>query len=245
MRVPEAVVGTTSPRVKSWLREQLADPTGKAGEVDLVGVSVGYDQQAVLENVSLFIARGEFVCVEGPSGSGKTTLLKLLYGSLPPWRGAALVDGVDVGSLRPRHLSRFRRQLGCVFQSYELLPHLSAFENVLLPLQLAHMNLNRPVERARDALELVGLSDKTDALPRELSGGQQQRVAIARAIAHEPRILLADEPTGNLDSASTAEVMAAFEAYRQQGGTVVMATHDQDLRDRHAVKVVSILDGAA
>jgi len=215
------------------------------GEVRLNEVSVGYGDEAVLQNVTLEIDRGEFVCVEGPSGVGKTTLLNLLYGSLRPWSGQAKVDGVDLGRLRSRHVSRFRRKLGCVFQSYELLPHLTALENVLLPLQLAHLRVSRPKERALDALEVVGLSDKAASMPAELSGGQQQRVAIARGIAHEPRILLADEPTGNLDTESTDDVMSAFEAYHEQGGTVVLATHDERLRDRHARKIVRIVPRAA
>ena len=142
-------------------------------------------------------------------------------------------------------MSRFRRRLGCVFQSYELLPHLTALENVLLPLQLAQMAIDGPDERAEEALDAVGLSDKVDAFPQELSGGQQQRVAIARAIAHEPRILLADEPTGNLDVVATNEVMRAFEAFHEAGGTVIMATHDETLRDRHATHVLRISPRAA
>jgi cell division transport system ATP-binding protein len=215
------------------------------GEVRLRGVSVGYGDQPVLEDVSLDVDRGEFLCVEGPSGAGKTTLLRLLYGSLPLMTGLAVVDGVDVGQLRPRHMSRFRRRLGCVFQSYELLPHLTALQNVLLPLQLAHHAIDSPGERAAEALEVVGLDDKAGSLPEELSGGQQQRVAIARAIAHEPSILLADEPTGNLDPVATAEVMRAFEAFHGEGGTVIMATHDESLRDRYARRVVRIALGAA
>ncbi len=245
MSVPGWVLGTSSRGKAAWDADYPTDARAGLGEVLLTGVTVGYDQEAILKDVSLKIARGEFVCVEGPSGVGKTTLLNLLYGTLRPWAGRAVVDGIELGSLRRRHVSRFRRQLGCVFQSYELLPHLTAHENVLLPLQLAHLNLSHPTERARDALEVVGLSDKVDSLPNELSGGQQQRVAIARAIAHEPRILLADEPTGNLDSESTADVMRAFEAYHKEGGTVVMATHDEELRDRHARKLVRILPRAA
>jgi cell division transport system ATP-binding protein len=221
------------------------DPTGR-GEIRLIDVTVGYgDDDTVLDRMSLEVDRGEFLCVEGASGAGKTTLLRLLYGSLLPREGTAVVDGVDLGQLRPRHVSRFRRRLGCVFQSYELLPHLTARENVLLPLQLAQMAIDEPDGRADEALEVVGLSDKVDSLPHELSGGQQQRVAIARAIAHEPSILLADEPTGNLDAAATAEVMRAFRTYHELGGTLVMATHDETLRDRYAERVIRIAPRAA
>ena len=219
--------------------ERAGEQAGR-GEIRLTDVSVGYGDDMVLERVSLDVERGEFLCVEGRSGAGKTTLLRLLYGSLQPRAGQAVVDGVDLGQLRPRQVSRFRRRLGCVFQSYELLPHLTARENVLLPLQLAQMAIDGPSERAEDALDAVGLADKADSLPLELSGGQQQRVAIARAIAHEPAILLADEPTGNLDPAATAEVMRAFETFHEQGGTVIMATHDETLRDRYARRVIRI-----
>ena len=244
MSVPARVHGGHPSGGLAWEAEG-DDVVGGRGEVLLSDVSVGYGDGLVLENVSLEVQRGEFICLEGASGAGKTTLLRLLYGSLPPRTGVAMVDGVDLGHLRQRHVSRFRRRLGCVFQSYELLPHLTTLENVLLPLQLAQMGIDGPAERAAEALEMVGLSDKADSLPQELSGGQQQRVAIARAIAHEPAILLADEPTGNLDTASTVEVMRAFQAFHAEGGTVIMATHDESLRDQFAQRVVRITPRAA
>jgi cell division transport system ATP-binding protein len=234
-----------SPLGGSAREEDRAGEDAGRGEIRLTEVSVGYGDDAVLSSVSLDVERGEFLCVEGPSGAGKTTLLRLLYGSLPPLSGVAVVDGVDLGQLRSRHVSRFRRRLGCVFQSYELLPHLTARENVLLPLQLAQMAIDHPETRADEALEMVGLVDKADSFPPDLSGGQQQRVAIARAIAHEPTILLADEPTGNLDLDSTADVMRAFQAFNEQGVTVVMATHDEALRDRYAERVIRISPRAA
>jgi len=244
MSVPARVHGGHPSGGLAWEAEG-DDVVGGRGEVLLSDVSVGYGDGLVLENVSLEVQRGEFICLEGASGAGKTTLLRLLYGSLPPRTGVAMVDGVDLGHLRQRHVSRFRRRLGCVFQSYELLPHLTTLENVLLPLQLAQMGIDGPAERAAEALEMVGLSDKADSLPQELSGGQQQRVAIARAIAHEPAILLADEPTGHLDSVCAADVLRAFEAYHEEGGTVIMATHDEALRERHAQRVVRIAPWAA
>jgi cell division transport system ATP-binding protein len=244
MNVPSGAHGDLPFGGSAWEDERADDEVGR-GKIELSEVSVGYGDETVLENVSLQVERGEFLCVEGPSGAGKTTLLRLLYGSLLPRAGMAVVDGVDLGSLRPRHVSRFRRRLGCVFQSYELLPHLTARQNVLLPLQLAQMAIDEPDERADQALDMVGLSDKAGTVPPELSGGQQQRVAIARAIAHEPSILLADEPTGNLDLASTAEVMRAFQAFHDEGGTVIMATHDESLRDRYARRVIRIVPRAA
>ncbi len=244
MSVPREWVRGDLPLGGAASEDDHADDVGR-GEVRLTGVSVGYGEQPVLQGMSLEVDRGDFLCVEGPSGAGKTTLLRLLYGSLLPMTGVAVVDGVDLGQLRPRHMSRFRRRLGCVFQSYELLPHLTALENVLLPLQLAQIAIDVPGDRAAEALEMVGLDDKAESLPHELSGGQQQRVAIARAIAHEPAILLADEPTGNLDPVATAEVMRAFEVFHEQGGTVIMATHDESLRDRYARRVVRIAPRAA
>jgi cell division transport system ATP-binding protein len=244
MNVPSGAHGDLPFGGSAWEDERADDEVGR-GKIELSEVSVGYGDDTVLENVSLQVERGEFLCVEGPSGAGKTTLLRLLYGSLLPRAGVAVVDGVDLGSLRPRHVSRFRRRLGCVFQSYELLPHLTARQNVLLPLQLAQMAIDEPDGRADQALDMVGLSDKAGSVPPELSGGQQQRVAIARAIAHEPSILLADEPTGNLDPASTAEVMRAFQAFHDEGGTVIMATHDESLRDRYARRVIRIVPRAA
>ena len=245
MIVPEWAHGDPPYGGSAWEEEGRAGDEAGRGEIRLSDVSVGYGEDTVLEAVSLEVERGEFLCVEGPSGAGKTTLLRLLYGSLPPRTGVAVVDGVDLGQLRPRQMSRFRRRLGCVFQSYELLAHLTARENVLLPLQLAQITIDGPGERAVDALDAVGLADKANSLPLELSGGQQQRVAIARAIAHEPAILLADEPTGNLDPVATAEVMRAFETFHEQGGTVIMATHDEVLRDRYARRVVRITPRAA
>jgi cell division transport system ATP-binding protein len=239
MIVPEGRHGDPPFGGSAWEDDRAGDD-GRRGEIRLTDVSVGYGSETVLEGMSLTVEAGEFLCVEGPSGAGKTTLLRLLYGSLQPRSGQAVVDGVDLGQLRQRHVSRFRRRLGCVFQSYELLPHLTARENVLLPLQLAQMAIDGPDERAEEALDVVGLGDKVHSFPDELSGGQQQRVAIARAIAHEPSILLADEPTGNLDAIATADVMRAFEVFHEQGGTVVMATHDEALRDRYARRVVRI-----
>ena len=203
-------------------------PSSRAGgAVVLRDVTVGYPNNPVFTGLSFDIAPGQFVYIVGPSGSGKSTLLKLLHGSLRPDHGVVVVDGLPLHQMRSWQTAEVRRRVGCVFQNFELLPHLTALENVLLPLQLAHPRIRRSREYAREALEVVGLSDKMDELPGRLSGGQQQRVAIARAIAHQPRVLLADEPTGNVDSPTSAEIMELFADLNGMGSTVIMATHDE------------------
>jgi cell division transport system ATP-binding protein len=197
------------------------------GAVVLKDVSVGYGGNPVLSKFSVDIAPGEFVYVVGSSGAGKSTLLKMLHGSLRPQSGTVMVDGLPVHKMHRWQTGTIRRRVGCVFQAYELLGHLTALENVLLPLQLAHPRIRNPRGYAMDALELVGLRDKMNELPGRLSGGQQQRVAVARGIAHQPRILLADEPTGNIDSPTSAEIMELFDELNSMGSTVIMATHDE------------------
>ncbi|MBO0685512.1 MAG: ATP-binding cassette domain-containing protein [Candidatus Dormibacteraeota bacterium] len=217
-------------------RQEVAAP----GSVRLEAMSAGYGGEVVLADFSLSVDPGEFVFVAGPSGAGKSTLIKVIHGALLPQAVVAQVDGVDLTQLRPRDVPALRRRIGCVFQGYELLPHLTALENVLVPLELAQVDVSRPAETALEALDSVGLSPKQSSLPHELSGGQQQRVAIARAIAHQPRILLADEPTGNLDSRATADVMEAFDMFNASGGTVIMATHDDELRARYDRRVINV-----
>jgi cell division transport system ATP-binding protein len=212
------------------------------GSVQLRGVDAGYGRQAVFTAFDLDVRPGEFVYVVGPSGSGKSTLLRLLFGSVRPRTGSVLVDGVAVHRLRRWQTRAIRRRLGCVFQSYELLPHLTALENVLLPLRLAHPSIRDPRGYAEDALELVGLADKVSALPGNLSGGQQQRVAIARALAHQPRVLLADEPTGNVDSDMSAEIVELFNELNRLGSTVVMATHDEFIQSRFPKRTIPLVE---
>ena len=219
--------------------KQFGDP-GPPGEIKLRNVTSGYGENPILSRFNLDIKSGEFVYVVGPSGVGKSTLLKVLYGTLRPQRGTVLVDGVPVHALRSWQTARVRRRVGCVFQAYELLPHLTALENVVLPLRLAHPRLRDPQAYALDALELVGLQNKARVLPGHLSGGEQQRVAVARAIAHQPRVLLADEPTGNLDSGTSSEILDIFRLLNQLGGTVLMATHDEVVLNRYPARIVRL-----
>jgi cell division transport system ATP-binding protein len=210
------------------------------GAIHLAGISAGYGRNHVLREFEFDVKPGDFIYLVGPSGAGKSTVLKLLYGMIRPLAGTGFVDGVPVHRLKSWQTAQLRRRLGCVFQAYELLPHLSALENVLLPLQLAHPKLRDPSSHARDALEMVGLAGKMQARPAELSGGQQQRVAVARAIAHEPRVLLADEPTGNLDRRNSSEIMEIFLQLKDLGSTIVVATHDELVLQEFPARVVEI-----
>jgi putative ABC transport system ATP-binding protein len=197
-----------------------------------------------LDHVSLDIARGEFVAVTGKSGSGKTTLLNLLAGVDRPTSGEVLVAGTELRSLSESRLAEWRgRTVGLVFQFFQLLPTLTVAENVMLPMDFAKRIVaseRRP--RALMLLDRVGIVDQADKLPTGLSGGQQQRAAIARAMANDPAILLADEPTGNLDSASGASVMELFAEMNAEGRTIVLVTHERDIRG-YASREVTLVDG--
>ena len=203
---------------------------------------MGSVEVAALNGVSLEISAGEMVSIMGPSGSGKSTLMNVIGCLDVPTSGKYYLDGADVGSLNDNRLSEIRgRQIGFVFQTYNLLPRLTARANVELPLVYTSARQRRRL--ALDALEKVGLGDRAGHKPTELSGGQQQRVGIARALVKEPRILLADEPTGNLDSRSSEEIMALLKSLnRDQGHTVIIVTHEDDIA-RQTDRMVTVLDG--
>ena len=192
------------------------------------GYRIGKKSIEVLHGIELRIHRGERVFLCGPSGAGKTTLLYTLAGLEHPEKGSVHIDGTDLYSLGRREQARFRNQrIGYIFQNYHLLPELTALENVAVPGAIAGRD---STELAIKALERVGLGDRTDHLPAELSGGEQQRVAIARAIVNEPKVLFADEPTGNLDSNNSAEIMRILlDLATEHGVTLVVVTHDQNL----------------
>jgi putative ABC transport system ATP-binding protein len=197
-----------------------------------------------LRDVSLTIERGEFLAVMGPSGSGKSTLMNILGCLDRPTAGAYRLDGSEVGSLDRDALAAIRsRRIGFVFQGFNLLPRMTALENVELPMIYDSMPAAARIARAREALASLGILDREGHLPTQMSGGQQQRVAIARAIVNSPSLLLADEPTGNLDSATSAEIMAVFRGLNADRGiTVVIVTHDSEVA-RSAKRVVRFRDG--
>ncbi len=205
-------------------------------------LSSGNRPVVILDDVSLHVPRGEFVTISGPSGSGKSTLLGLIAGLDQPTAGSIVVDGVELTRLGEDALARFRRAtIGYVFQSYHLIPTLTAAENVAVPLELD--NAGNAFSRARSLLADVGLAERAHHYPAQLSGGEQQRVALARAVALDPPLLLADEPTGNLDSATGTLVLDLLLALRHaRGSTLVLVTHDTALTGR-ADRIVKLRDG--
>jgi putative ABC transport system ATP-binding protein len=197
----------------------------------------------VLKDVALRIESGEFVAIMGPSGSGKSTFMNILGCLDAPSAGSYVLDGRAVGQLDKDELALLRnRTIGFVFQGFNLLPRMSLLENVALPLIYCGVGREERQQRAREMLAKVGLERYYDSLPNKISGGQQQRVAIARALINHPRLLLADEPTGNLDSHTSAEVMALFESLNQEGITIVLVTHEPDIA-QHAKRQVRFFDG--
>ncbi len=215
--------------------------------VTVTQVSKVYNGSAphtALEDVSLNIAAGEFTAVMGPSGSGKSTLLNLIAGLDRPTQGTVVVDGMEVHRLGEAALARYRRErLGFIFQFFNLLNNLSVLDNVLIPAQLAGMKARESQTRAGDLLTRLGIADKADQYPATLSGGQRQRVAIARALINRPALLLADEPTGALDSRSGEGVMTLLEDLHHEGQTIILVTHDAKLATRYAGRVITLRDG--
>ncbi len=218
--------------------ENVIIRTNKLSKIYNKGVN---DEVAALRNVSLDIRKGELIAIMGSSGSGKSTLMNILGCLDRPTSGTLLFDEADVSSLGDKELALLRNQkIGFVFQSYNLLARTSALENVELPLIYSDkVNISK---LAREALISVGLEDRIHHFPNELSGGQQQRVAIARALVNDPEIILADEPTGNLDTKSSYEIISLFQKLNIEGRTIVIVTHEQDIAE-HAKRIVKVSDG--
>ena len=190
----------------------------------------GVVQVKALKNINITIEHGEFVAIMGHSGSGKSTLMNILGCLDRPTEGHYYLDGIDIADQTPDELSAIRnKKIGFVFQAFNLIPRTSALKNVELPMIYAKTPTKERIARAKALLEKVGLGERMDHMPNELSGGQKQRVAIARALANKPPILLADEPTGNLDSASTVEIMELFTQLNEEGVTVIIVTHEDDV----------------
>ena len=206
--------------------------------------SPGSEAEVVaLRDVNLRIGAGEFVAIMGPSGSGKSTLMNLLGCLDTPSSGSYLCDGIDVATLDAEQRAALRlEKIGFVFQGFNLLPRMNALENVAMPMGYANVQREERLQRARDALQAVGLGDRAGHRPSELSGGQQQRVAVARALINRPPILLADEPTGALDSRTGEEILALFKRLQQEEHTVVLITHDPDVA-KHCDRVFVMRDG--
>jgi putative ABC transport system ATP-binding protein len=197
-----------------------------------------------LRGVNLKVESGDFLAILGPSGSGKSTMLNLIGALDKPTEGKMLIEGVDISTLNDNQLADLRRRIGFVFQFFNLIPRFTARDNVELSMSIADMSRAERRKRAEELLETVGLKDRMNHKPAELSGGQQQRVAIARALANNPRFLLLDEPTGNIDSKTAREILGLIKKLNEENGvTIIMVTHDQHLA-REAKRIVQIFDGA-
>jgi putative ABC transport system ATP-binding protein len=204
---------------------------------------MGHEVVEALKDVSFSINKNEYVALMGPSGSGKSTLMNLIGCLDTPTRGTYVLHDKAVSSMTDSELAEVRnKEIGFVFQTFNLLPRLSALDNVALPLIYAGMSKSRRLEKARHALESVGLGDRIQHKPNELSGGQRQRVAVARALVNDPAIILADEPTGNLDTKTSYEIMHLFEQLHSMGNTVILVTHEPDIAE-HAHRIIRLRDG--
>ncbi len=203
----------------------------------------GDDDFSAIQDITIEIKQGEFVAVNGPSGSGKSTLLTIFGGLNNPTRGKVIIDDIDIYSLSVEQLANFRREyIGFVFQSFQLISYLTVLENVMLSLVVTDYSKVEKKQKSNDILKKVGLIDKEDRLPDELSGGEQERVAIARALVNQPPIILADEPTGNLDTETGEDIMRLFQDLNEDGQTIVMVTHNPE-NIKYAGRVISLRDG--
>ena len=213
--------------------------------IHLEEVSVTYKTGDVtaLHRVTFYVPPGDFVFLVGPTGAGKSTLLKLLYRDLAPTDGKITVAGFDLARMRSRDVPKLRRSMGIVLQDYGLLPQRTVWENIAFACQVLGQSRREIRKRLPDVLELVGMGHRCDAFPGELSGGEQQRVAIARALINQPPLLLADEPTGNLDPETGAEIMQVLEEANRRGATVIIATHDKNAVDKMRKRVVAVRRG--
>ena len=213
--------------------------------IELDNVSVVYKPNNIaLNKVSLKIEKGEFVFLTGDSGAGKTTLMKLLYASIKPTSGRILVNGEEVSNIKASKIYSLRRQIGIVFQDFKLLQNRTVFENIAITLEVLGVRRSDIVKRVNSMLKQVDMFDKADSTPQRLSGGEQQRVALARALVNDPKILIADEPTGNLDDANKNHILNIFRDANVRGTTVLLATHDHALFKNSKIKQIHLYKGA-
>ncbi|WP_302140375.1 cell division ATP-binding protein FtsE [Phascolarctobacterium faecium] len=211
----------------------------------MTDVSKTYPSGSVaLRDVNIHIQPGEFVFVVGPSGAGKSTFIKMLFREVIPTTGNIYVNGVDLLELKEKEIPYLRRQLGIIFQDYRLLPDRTVYDNVAFAMQVIETPYRKIKRRVMSVLDLVGLRKRANSYPTELSGGEQQRVAIARAIVNDPLLVIADEPTGNLDPETSLDIMRIFSEINESGTTIVMATHDKEIVDNMEKRVIAIEKGS-
>lgn len=202
-----------------------------------------YGSQSALHDITLDIFKNEFLFITGASGAGKTTLLKLLYLGQLASGGQILVDGMNLSRISRKRIPFLRRKFGIIFQDYKLIPTKTVYENVALVLEVAGRKPRFISKKVRSVLRIVGMEDRMNALPPSLSGGEQQRIAVARAVVGDPKIILADEPTGSLDAEAAAVIMSFLDTFHSRGATIVIATHDKNLIQKNGARVVHLKDG--
>jgi len=219
------------------------DAVDKSPIIRLFRVHKRYGSKNALIDTTLDICKNEFLCISGPSGAGKTTILKLLYLGEPVSGGQVLVDGMNLSRIPPKRIHLLRRKFGIVFQDYKLIPTKTVFENVALVLEAMGKKRGLIRKKVRSVLRTVGMEDRHNSLPPSLSGGEQQRIAIARAVVGDPQIILADEPTGNLDDASADVIFDLLKGFHARGGTIIVATHDKELIRKAGGRTVYLRQG--
>lgn len=211
--------------------------------IEIISVTKQYGNLKALDNINLKIEKGEFVCIVGPSGAGKSTLIKMLICEEIPSSGKILIAGRNISKLKPSELPYYRRKVGVVFQDFKLLAQKTVYENVAFALEVCEASSQDIADRVPKILDLVGMLKRKDNLPTELSGGEKQRVSIARALVHSPKILIADEPTGNLDPVNSWEIIDLLSRINRQGTVVILATHNKAIVDRLKKRVILLKDG--
>lgn len=212
--------------------------------IEMKNVTKVYDNGiTAIHDLTVRIEQGEFVYIVGPSGAGKSTFMRMIYREVLPTKGSVEIADFNVVEMAEKEVPFLRRQVGVVFQDFKLLPTLTVFENIAYAMEVLEKSPRQIEARVKEVLNLVGLDHKTDMLPNELSGGEQQRIAIARAIANMPRVLIADEPTGNLDPVTSEGIMRILEQISDQGTTIIMATHNSEIVNQYKHRVIVIDDG--